>query len=322
MKVINRSSFLFLIVTFSIVAILYFQGSTILSTLAGTNVKLLIFLIILNIPYIAIGGYAFDILCRPYHIFLRWQDWFGLSFIANLMNQLLPYRPGMGFRYLYLYRHYKMKFTQFTLIMIIYFIITLATGLLFSAAGWGIKGLGTSYYKMLHLSLWLSITLIIFFVLLKIFPFHYFNSPTLKKIIENVKQAFRLFTKSPKILFISTICIIVMHLNCAVLLFFSFKALNSQIPLLHCIFLTGLLSIAMIFPVTPGNIGVLEALMGTLTQLMYNNFTLGFSATALFRASQWVVSLIFGTFFSLKLVGRFFPRYSSKIKFGDEAGVD
>lgn len=304
----NKVSILFyFMVALMMAAIFYFQGPLIVSTLSKTKLSLTILLIVLNIPYIALGGLAFDVLCRLYSIHLRWQDWFGLSFIANFMNQLLPYRPGMGFRYVYLKQHYNMKLSEFTFIMIGYFLIMLMSGIAFTASGWLIPGLPVAFYKTLTLCLGVAIGLILILVLLKRLP---------------LLRTVALFINNPNTLLISCFCLLVMHLLGALMLFISFKALAFSSPFLHCIFLTGLLSIAMIIPVTPGNIGVMEALMGSLTQIMYNDFTLGFSTMALFRASQWVTSSFFGVVFSLKLVGRIFPRLSPSIKLGDNADVD
>lgn len=309
MKRNSTSILLFLIVIIVMAAIFYFQGPLIVSTLSKTKLSLTILLIVLNIPYIALGGLAFDVLCRLYSIHLRWVDWFGLSFIANFMNQLVPYRPGMGFRYLYLHQHYKMRLTQFTFIMLGYFIIMLLSGIAFTASGWLIPGLPVVFYKTLTISLIVAIGLVVILVLLK-------------HLQHSLWKAIALYTNNPNILLTSWLCLLVMHFLGALLLLISFKALAFSPPFLHCIFLTGLLSIAMIISVTPGNIGVLEMLLGTLTQIMYNDFTVGFSAMALFRASQWFTSLFLGTYFSIKLVGRIFPRLSPSIKLGDNADVD
>ncbi len=77
----------------------------------------------------------------------------------------------------------------------------------------------------------------------------------------------------------------------------------------------------MIFPITPGNIGVLETLVGTLTQMMYHDFSLGFSVTALFRATQWIPSIVLGTSFSLLLAGSFIPNLKN-IRLGLKKTVD
>lgn len=296
-----------------LLGVIYYQGKNILSTLLDIKIALWPWIILLNIPYIALGGLAFDKLCQPYKIYLRWQDWFGLSFIANFINQLLPYRPGMAIRYFYLHQHYQMKVVQFTLIMIIYFALMIFIGSGFALIGFFLPHLPREYYTTLTLIALIGVACIGFFTVI------HWISP---RMAQHFKDAAVLFKKQPYALISSFVCLLGMHLVGGALLFLTFTALDTPISMIHCLFLTGLMSLTMIFPVTPGNIGILETIVGSLTQMMYGNFSIGFSAIALFRASQWIPSFILGSYFGYTLMGRIIPRISSIISLGEKGRLD
>lgn len=288
MKISKRILFSFLIFSGILGTILIYQGKPILETLKQVNFFITGLIVLLTIPYNALAGLGFSILSRPYKIYIHWIDWMGLSFIASFLNQFLPYRPGIAARFLYLRKHYGMTFPQFSLIMFIYVLLTFLCGLLFFSAGFFIN-LPPEFYFIFYLSVGiLFITILTYFLLKKRFNFHN-------------------FIKHPFILLITFFIFFVIQLIGTGCLYLAFIALHCPFSFLNCIFLTGLLCITMIFPITPGNIGILETLLGTLTHLMVNDFTIGFSAMALLRAAQWIVVLVFGSYFSMRLVGKIIP---------------
>lgn len=282
-------------------------------------------LILLQIPMIALGGYAFKILCTAFNIHLRWQDWAGLSFIANFLNQLLPYRPGMAFRYLYLRQHYHMKTTEFIYVMLVYLLLTLIISAAFTLIGWFVGDLPKSFNQITILALLLIVALSGFFIWLRMRSATSFQKSqplySVSQVIHKSLEAIHILIKNPVIFIGSLLSLIVVNLLTALIFYAIFLATGFTLPLSNCIFLVGIITIAMIFPITPGNIGVLETLVGTLTQMMYHDFSLGFSVTALFRATQWIPSIVLGTSFSLLLAGSFIPNLKN-IRLGLKKTVD
>ncbi len=307
-----------------IVGLIFYYGSDLYSIFNRVNWWIIGLLIFLQIPMIALGGFAFKILCTAFHIHLRWQDWAGLSFIANFLNQLLPYRPGVGFRYLYLRQNYKMKTTEFIYVMLVYLLLTLIISALFTIIGWLFGDIPNSFNQITLIALLLVITLCGFILWLKTKPL---NSPKSTssippfQIIHKTLEAIHILIKNPVVLLGSSFSLILVNVITALIFYSIFVAIGFALPFADCIFLVGIITIAMIFPITPGNIGVLETLVGTLTQMMYNDFSVGFSVTALFRASQWVPSIVLGTSFSLILAGSFIPNLKN-IKLGLKKTVD
>lgn len=302
MRIISRTFFLFFIFFALTGIILYYQGKPIFDTLKQADLSLTGLILLLMVPYNALAGYAFSILSRPYHIHIHWIDWFGLSFIASFLNQILPYRPGMAARFIYLKKHYGMTLSQFSLIMFIYFLLISFCGLLFFSTVFFLP-LPQEFYDIFYLGIAILLISFLIYVLLK------------KRL--NLHN----FIKHPFVLLSAFFIFFVIQLINTFCLYLAFNALHCPFSFLHCVFLNGLLCIIMLFPVTPGNIGILETLLGTLTHLMVNNFTIGFSVMALLRATQWVVVLLLGIYFSIKLVGKIIPPYNKPSTISDETNI-
>lgn len=275
--------------------------------------------IVLQIPMIASGGLAFKILCTSLDISMRFKDWVGLSFIANFLNQLLPYRPGVGFRYLYMRQHYHMKAVQFVHVMFIYFLLTMLSSCAFTLIGWFNSKITTNYYTHIlsACGFFIAILLCIFFLR---FLFSH-NRPSHSGFIEKLTVALNTLLNNPGALISATLSLLTLNALTAIIFYLIFLSLGNPLPFADCIFIVGIVILSMIIPITPGNIGVLESIVGTLTQMLYQDFSLGFSATALFRVSQWIPSVLLGTCFSLVLAGSLLPKFS-QYKLGPRQSVD
>ncbi|MBS0289179.1 MAG: flippase-like domain-containing protein [Proteobacteria bacterium] len=307
-----------------ITGILLYNGKDIIALFKKVNIVLIGISMLLQIPMIACGGLAFKILCTALGIEIRWQDWAGLSFIANFLNQLLPYRPGVGFRYLYMRQHYHMKTSQFFHVMFIYLLLTLLVSCLFTLFGWLMTDIPNNFNIMVLCALGFSLGMIVAFILLKKQKF-LINASMHKtqeqSLAAKLMHAFFTLINNPAALLGATLSLLCVNLFTAAIFYFVFMSTGSPLPLGDCFFLVGIVVLAMIIPITPGNIGVLETLVGTLTQALYHDFSLGFGVTALFRASQWLPSMLLGTGFSLFLVGSLIPKFKP-LQLGPRQTVD
>ncbi len=306
---------LFLIIS----SVVFYYSTDIFDTFKKVDPWLIGICIVLQIPMIAFGGLAFKVLCLALNIKLTFKEWVGLSFIANFLNQLLPYRPGVGFRYIYMRKHYQMKMPDYIHVMLIYFILTLLVSCAFTFVGWFMISLPQRLTDIILFGAALSLFLVVLLIFLKWLLGRTAN--TKSELMKSLSLAMHLLLNNPVMLLCATISLLCVNTITAFIFYFVFMSTGSLIPLTDCFFLVGLIALTMIVPVTPGNIGVLETVVGTLTQMLYNNFSLGFTVTALFRASQWLPSLLFGTGFSLLLVGSLMPKFKD-LKLGVRQSVD
>ena len=291
----------YLILLTVIVLMFYHYRSDILTVFSRVKWPYIGLLSLLHIPMIALGGLSFKFLCSHYHIHLRFKDWAGLSFIANFLNQLLPYRLGMGFRYIYMRQHFQMSNAQFIYVMLIYFLLTVIICAAFALLGWLISDLPSRFNKLFYMTCFVGILFVSFIIWLKITHFKATRS------ITEMLKALQQLIADPKIFIYSILALIGVNLLTTALFYTCLFAIGAPLPIAQCLFLVGILTVAMLFPLTPGNIGVLEALFGTLTQVIYHDFSMGFAAIALYRVSQWIPSIILGSSFSFLLAGSIIP---------------
>lgn len=284
-----------------ICALFYYHHVEIIAVFLRVEWAYIGILSLLHIPMIALGGLSFKFLCSHYHIHLRWTEWAGLSFIANFLNQLLPYRLGMGFRYLYMRQHFQMTNAQFVYVMFIYFIFTIVICALFALLGWLWSELPQSFNQLFYISCLIGGIFASLILWLKLSRFK------TTKMLGSILQALQQLIADPKIFFYSLLALVGVNVLTTLLFYLCLMAIHAPLPIAPCLFLVGILTVAMLFPLTPGNIGVLEALFGTLTQLIYHDFSMGFAAIALYRVSQWLPSILLGSSFSFLLAGSIIP---------------
>lgn len=291
----------YVILLIVIAAMFYHYRIEILDVFSRVQWPYIGLLSLLHIPMIALGGLAFKFLCQPYHINLLWKHWAGLSFIANFINQLLPYRLGMGFRYIYMRQHFHMSNAQFLYVMLIYFVFTVVISAVCALIGWLISDMPSNFNKLFYATCLIGFLFLSFIILLKRSRFKTTH------MLGEVFKALQTLIADPKIFIFSFLALLGVNLLMTALFYICLLAINAPLPLPHCLFLVGILTGAMLFPLTPGNIGVLEALFGTLTQVIYHDFSMGFAAIALYRVSQWIPSIILGSSFSFVLLGSIIP---------------
>tara|TARA_R110002110_G_scaffold121431_2_gene297250 strand:- start:87454 stop:88395 length:942 start_codon:yes stop_codon:yes gene_type:complete len=253
---------------------------------------------LIQIPIIGLGGMAFYFLSFR-AIKISKVDSIGLSYIANLLNQILPYRPGMIYRYFFLKYKYQMPLSLFFCIMSLYLIFTLITGSLFTVIGWWWANLSIINLNDFFILSSIVLSIIVLSLLVRIPKNFNFEEkfPTLHERLNYIKQNLL----HPELLSISFLIFIGIHLLISTSLFYIYQSLNHTIPFTHCIFLAGMMSLSSILYVTPGNIGINESLFAAITQVIYQDFSIGLSASLLFRITQWIPGICLGCIFGLFL---------------------
>lgn len=304
----------------------YAHGKNIIFHLSQVEWKYIAILICLNAPFIASGGLSFQLLCLSHKIPLHWKTWLGLSFIASFVNQLLPFRAGMAFRYFYLHNHYKMQPITFLTIMTMYFIILLMISAAFTLVGWMLGNIPHTFSQFPLFAGGIFVILVLVFFVInhlrklepKIDPEGDLKPPLLTQWFAQLRSGCIHLFSHPLYLFAAIVGFIVFNTLSTLIVYVTFLSFETPVPFTDCLFLAGLIQLTMIFPLTPGNIGILEMIFGTLTQILYKDFGLGFSAIALYRACNWVPSITLGSLFSFWLAGSFLPPSLQRLRLGSE----
>lgn len=314
------------LLSLAILIMLFMHGHSIWTHLSKVQWRYIGIMILGFIPYIALGGLAFQVLCLNYRIPLEWKIWFGLSFIASFINQIIPLRAGMAFRFLYLKRHYQMHLMRFISVMSMYFLLMLLISAGLTLVGWYWSTLPETFAQLPYLvgSVFLGL-IAIFFIVNRLRKTDTDSNPKSLLIpnkwfdwLNQLKSACEVLYSAPMTLLFTLLCFLAAHLINAGIIYTSFLSFNITIGFFDSLFLAGLIQLAMIFPLTPGNIGILEMFFGTVTQMIFDDFGLGFSVIALYRACHWLSAITLGSFFSFWLAGSFLPPSLHGVRLGSD----
>ncbi len=267
------------------------------------NPSLSIVIYLIQASIIAISGFPFYILMKMFGYDIRVKDWIGLSFIANLLNQLLPYRPGLAFRFIYLKKHYKILLKHYSFITLFYFFILMSTAFIMVLLPQWFIELPPFFNHQIVIMITLVICSMLILGLAITLLSKYEKAKQSEASWSHMRLHISAMIRHPKTMLPTIFCFLVIQglsiLNFHVI----FQALGIPIELSHTVIFVGIFTLGMLFPVTPGNIGLLEILLGGITEALYGQFSLGFSAILLYRAAQLLVGLTFGSLFCVLLLG-------------------
>lgn len=220
---------------------------------------------------------------------IRLIDVFLLSHVCNLLNNILPYRPGIGVRWLFLKHHYNIPTKTFLLNSVCFYSLALLIALFVFIGTSAFLQVPTALLdidqnKPLQILGPLMVVGIgfIYFIYKKSKSPHEFKEYFLK--IRQHKERIPIFIGS----------LLLNILLMAACLSLCFIALGQPIHYLVCIWLISATVLTSTFHVTPGNIGISEFIIGSLTQFLINDFNIGFAAFLLFRITQISAAALIG----------------------------
>lgn len=294
---------IFLIVFVTIcIFLLYQHFQPLKEYFVSTQWRFVFIMIIAQAFFVMLGGLTFSLLCQAKNIQTLWYEWMGLAFFSNFLNQLLPYRPGLVIRYVYLKRNYHIAIKHYITINFYFFLIFTLVGCLFCGVGFiflphDIK-MKFVEYNLTNTHILVALTLLFTALALLQLIITIIKAPETKNAIMHIKHA--LLSANVK----GFIVMIFAHLFLSTGFICAFWAFNMPIPPIEAIFISGAVSLSILFPITPGNVGVLEPIIGALTHWWYGDFSLGLAVCLLYRAALLVSASIGCSIFFIALADK------------------
>lgn len=227
-------------------------------------------------------SYPITIFFRTHNLYTKLFDIIFLTYACNFFNHLVPYRPGVALRWWYLKKHYSVSSTLFFSVMSVYFVwLVLAAIITFIITAVFLNIPLNIIFQQFKFPAFTLLIVLLFMVLLwtKIRHYPYF---------ENIVQTLKLISKANTCQLIASTLIFYMLMG--VTLMICFEKIGHAIPLHAALFFLCTLKLTSIIQITPGNAGIAEVAVGALTQWLYQDFTIGFSAIAIFRITQLTAS--------------------------------
>lgn len=248
-----------------------------------------------------LNGFLLDVLMRPFGLKLKLKEALGLSIITNFYNTILPARGGMAARALYLKKKHNFAIVHFlATLSAIYVLIFLIGGIL------GILSMTLIYfnYGIFNLPILLLFLAITFGMLGIIIFSPKFNEPKNKWLGRFVKviNGWHLIKKNKKIV-LSTLAISLIQLMITSISFIiAYHIFNINLGILQAVFISSVNSIAILVAVTPGNLGIGDAINVFSATIVGIDLTNAVAATILIRVIGLILILILGPIFSYYLM--------------------
>lgn len=230
----------------------------------------LIPIFILQGVFLVLMGHPFKRLTLRWDIQLTLRDWIRLGVVSNFLNHLLPWRPGLGYRYWLLSQYYQMTLKQFiwTHAWLLLYSVIISGSLLWVT--WPREKLPLSLHQ--ESLIWIAMGLIFLLVGMRAFQSSQaVPSQSTIRLKESLLVGLELIVLKGISAFIFLLC---------------FSAFQIPLSFQYCVLFSGLLTLLSLFPLTPGNIGITESAIGFLSSFILEDFAYGFLAMALFRATQ------------------------------------
>lgn len=231
---------------------------------------------------------------------LEFKEWYGLSVVSTFWNYLMPFRAGAGVRALYLKKVHNFTITNFlgtiAALYFIHFFVNSAIGLICVFFIY-------VHYQFLNISI--STFFLIVFAGVTFFMFlspqlPHFQNRIFRKIEEIVYGWYKIRENNKLIIKL----ILIVIFNAAIGLFtvfFSFRAYGVDLSLLKSLLISTLFAFSTLINITPGSLGITEAIMVFSAQIFQITPAQGLVAAGLIRVTNLSLVFTLGPIFSYVL---------------------
>lgn len=247
------------------------------------------------------NGLLLKDLMKPFGIRIKNLEAFGLAVITNFYNVVTPFRGGAGIRAFYLKKKYEFPYTYFiaTLgaVYVIIFLISSLGGLLSMGYIWMRHGM----FNKLIFSVFLASSLFLLTIMIFSPRINENKNKWANRFIK-VINSWHLIKNNRKIVLATLFNAFVQLMLGALAFLIAYNMFGVKIGFFKALFIGSVSSLSMILAITPGNLGVGDAINVFSAKIIGVGLTEAIAATVLLRAINLVVILILGPFFSYILL--------------------
>ena len=262
-----------------------------------TNPLYLIPLIMLFFLFLYSNGILLKTLMRPFQIKLKSNEAFGLAIITNFYNLITPFRGGAAARAIYLRKKHDFPYVHFlATLSAIYILIFLISSLT------GIFSMLTLVEKSYPILLILSVFTVFLFTIIILSPKIKENSNKWLNRFIKVINGWHLIKNNKKIITITIIISLIQVFLTALNNLIAYQIFGIQITLAKALFIAAISNLAIIIAITPGNLGIGDAINVFTANIIGIPLTEAIAATILLRAVNLAIIFILGPIYSYKLI--------------------
>ena len=258
----------------------------------------LITLFLLNYFFI---GVQTKVLLFPLGVKLKNLEAYMLSILTGFYNMITPAHGGMGVRAVYLKKKHEFSYINFLSSLAGMYVITFFTASLF--------GLISLFYLYKVYEVFNWIILLVFAGLFLPLLFLIVFSPKFKETKNNffnkfikVANGWNLIRKNKKVVYTCLFVTLISLLINTILTILSYYIFGINLSFIQALFLTCIASIGILFLITPGNLGIAEAIAIFSALILGITPAQSLSVAIFGRIIQMLVLFTLGPIFSIILL--------------------
>ncbi|MDD5422474.1 MAG: lysylphosphatidylglycerol synthase transmembrane domain-containing protein [Candidatus Omnitrophica bacterium] len=258
----------------------------------------LIILSALNLAQFFLRALLMKVYLRPFSVSMGFREYFGMDMLAALLNYL-PVPGGTFSRAIYLKNRHRFSYTDFTVLLGAMNVISVfsigLTGSVSMSILYSTRSISNIAINVLFLTL-VSISVIVFVMPVDMLMRLRLHGRIMSLLRNGIEHWNRLKISAGAIGKLTAINIMIVAMA-ALRLFFLFKYTGAEVPLFSCLAMASLSSLAVIVPVTPSGLGIREAAVAVMSQMLGASFAHGLAISVADRLIGVAWTFICGAVF-------------------------
>ena len=299
---VKKLSSIIILLALIVFAIYYLKNN--ISDFQNLSIKnpliLLILVVIFLFNYLLISIVTQNLL-RPLGVNLHQKESYLLSIVTGFYNLITPFRGGMAARAIYLKRKYNFAYVNFLATLSASYVIIFLVASILGIISTLLIYLESGILSLIVLTIFIATFLAMIFIIFISPKFKERENKWLNRFIK-VINGWHLIKNNSKVIAVTTIVSLIQILLSTLMLYLQFLTFGIEISFASALFLSSIANLAILIGITPGNLGISEAIT------VFSASTIGItpveslSAALLGRAISLVVLFILGPIFSYKLL--------------------
>ena len=272
-----------------------------LFSLSIGSLWLIVILVLILLFNFLITGMLNNELMKPFGVSLKPKEYFGLSIVTNFYNYITPFRGGMIARAAYLKKKHNFAIVNFlATLSAVYVLVFLIASLLGLISMLFIK-ISYNLFNLPVFILFLGIFLFMFLIIILSPKIPESKNKWLNRFIK-VINGWHLIKNNKRVIFIVSIITLIQLALGAISSILTYRIIGLDLSFSKALFLSAIGNLSILVSITPGNLGVGDAIAVFSASLIGITLTQAVAATILGRAIGLITIFILGPIFSYILL--------------------
>lgn len=244
-----------------------------------------------------VNGIFNNLFYRAFNVRLIFSEWFGLSVVNTIGNLMIPFRGGAISNAVYLKKKHGFSYLSYISALSASYVMVFWVNSLVGIGGALLVWLRYGVFSWTVLAFlgccFLSLSLVILFCP----KLETVESPHLNRIIEAI-NAWDTIKSRRSVLARISLLALANSVIATLMLFVEFHVIGFSIPIPHCAVLAIFAGFSTLLSLTPGNLGIREAVTAVSGALVGVPIPVAVVASVIDRLATFIVSFLLGLYYS------------------------